>query len=244
MEGNMFADSLLESAPHSGNRAGWSKLASALLQTAALAVVLAMPLFHVELLHVLPPPPSIQMIGVQQPIPIQRATSAPLSTAPAMATQIVQPRWIPRHSARVDDESRDAPRGVSLGPPCGASCVNTFPFSDTPTAGPGVITLAQPHPPAPPPRVSQMQLGELVRKVVPEYPILAKQMHVEGTVVLMATIGKDGRVEHVQPVSGQPLLIPPAKRAVEQWQYRPYRLNHETIVVQTEITVNFLLNSK
>jgi outer membrane biosynthesis protein TonB len=33
-----------------------------------------------------------------------------------------------------------------------------------------------------------------------------------------------------------------AKRAVEQWQYHPYRLNQEPVEVQTQITVNFVLN--
>jgi protein TonB len=87
-----------------------------------------------------------------------------------------------------------------------------------------------------------MQLGTLVRKVLPEYPIIAKQIHQQGAVVLMATIGKNGRIEHVQPISGPPLLIGPAQRAVEQWQYRPYILNHEPVEVQTQITVNFVLN--
>lgn len=104
-----------------------------------------------------------------------------------------------------------------------------------------MITVTQPHA-TKPPRVSEMQLGDLIRKVIPEYPIIAKQIHLEGAVVLLATVGKDGRVEHVQPVSGPPLLVRPAMIAVEQWQYRPYMLNQEPVVVQTQITVNFVLN--
>jgi protein TonB len=87
-----------------------------------------------------------------------------------------------------------------------------------------------------------MQLGDLVRKVVPDYPTIAKQLGIQGSVLLTATVGKDGRVEHVQVVSGPPLLVHSAKQAVEQWQYRPYLLNHEPVVVQTQITVNFVLN--
>jgi len=87
-----------------------------------------------------------------------------------------------------------------------------------------------------------MQLGDLVRKVVPEYPAIAKQLHIQGTVMLLATVGKDGHVEHVRSVSGPPLLVNSAKQAVEQWQYRPYLLNHEPVIVETQITVNFVLN--
>lgn len=87
-----------------------------------------------------------------------------------------------------------------------------------------------------------MQLGDVVRKVVPEYPIIAKQIGLQGAVVLLATIGKDGRVEQVKPISGPPILLNAARLAVAQWQYRPYILNHEPIEVQTQITVNFVLN--
>jgi protein TonB len=46
----------------------------------------------------------------------------------------------------------------------------------------------------------------------------------------------------VEAVKGPPLLVQPAMRAVEQWKYRPYVLNREAIEVQTQITVNFVLN--
>ena len=107
---------------------------------------------------------------------------------------------------------------------------------------PGAPVLPPPHPSLKPLHVSEMQLGELVRKVLPEYPSIAQQLHVQGPVVLIAAIGKDGRVANVRAVSGPPLLQLPAKRAVEQWQYRPYLLNHEPVVVETQITVNFVLN--
>jgi protein TonB len=87
-----------------------------------------------------------------------------------------------------------------------------------------------------------MQLGALVHKVLPEYPAIAKQIHLQGAVVLLATIAKTGRVEHIEPISGPAMLVAPAMRAVHQWQYRPYILNHEPVEVQTQITVNFVLN--
>ena len=87
-----------------------------------------------------------------------------------------------------------------------------------------------------------MQLGDLVHRVVPEYPAIAKQLHIEGPVVLLATIGRNGRVEQVQVLRGPALLQRAAKQAVELWQYRPYVLNHEAIEVETQITVNFVLN--
>jgi protein TonB len=48
-------------------------------------------------------------------------------------------------------------------------------------------------------------------------------------------------MEHVQAISGHPMLIPAAVEAVSQWRYKPYILNGEAIEVETRITVNFLL---
>ena len=237
----MFADTLLESAPHPAHRAAWSKLASVLLQSVALAVLLAIPLFHVERLQFVPPPPSIQMTSVeQQPAVHEQPATASMSTAPALPNKIVEPKWIPRHVAEGDNVPPMS-TSTSLGPPCEVNCGNAIPITNLIISGPPMISVTQPHP-AKPLRVSVMELGGLIHKVLPEYPIVAKQIHLEGAVVLMATVGKDGRVEHVQAMSGPPLLVRPAMIAVEQWQYRPYLLNQEPVVVQTQITVNFVLN--
>lgn len=171
----------------------------------------------------------------------EQTTSASLSTAPTLSSQIVEPKWIPRIVAQVDDQPLTE-GSTSPGLPCTANCGGALPLTNIISNGTLGITVTPPHPPSKPPRVSEMQLGGLIHKVLPEYPIIAKQLRVEGAVVLMATVGKDGRVEHVQPVSGPPLLVRPAMIAVEQWQYRPYLLNHEPVIVQTQITVNFVLN--
>ena len=236
----MFADSLLESAPHPAHRAAWSKLASVLLQSLALAIALAIPLLHVERLRFVPPPPSIRMTSVEPPpVMHEQAISASPNTA-MLSTQIVTPRWIFHHVAQRDDQP---PTGVppSLPLPCGVDCASSMPTTNIVRSGPPMITVRPPYP-TKPPRVSEMQLGGLLHKVVPEYPIIAKQLGVQGAVILRATVGKDGRVEHVQAVSGPPLLVKPAIIAVEQWQYRPYLLNQEPVVVETQITVNFVLN--
>jgi len=111
--------------------------------------------------------------------------------------------------------------------------------------------LATPNPPpmtAPTPRpvpktliVSHLDEGLLVRRVQPTYPVLAKVTHQEGTVVLTALISTTGEIEHLQVVSGPPLLARAALEAVSQWRYRPYILNGTPIEVQTEILVKFNL---
>jgi protein TonB len=78
--------------------------------------------------------------------------------------------------------------------------------------------------------------------VQPNYPALARQAHVQGTVELRAIISKAGTIENLVVVHGHPMLAPAAIDAVRQWRYRPYLLNNEPIEVETEITVNFVLS--
>lgn len=92
-----------------------------------------------------------------------------------------------------------------------------------------------------PVRLSRMSEGDLVHKIVPMYPPLARSARIQGTVVLQAMISKQGTIENLRLLSGHPLLAPAAIEAVRQWRYRPYILNSEPVEVETQITVNFSL---
>jgi protein TonB len=61
--------------------------------------------------------------------------------------------------------------------------------------------------------------ANLITKVAPVYPPLAKQARVQGTVRFNAVIGKDGTVQQLTLASGHPLLVKAAEEAVKQWQY-------------------------
>jgi TonB family protein len=86
-----------------------------------------------------------------------------------------------------------------------------------------------------------VQAVNLVNKVTPIYPPLAKQARVQGTVRFQALIGKDGHIINLELVTGHPLLVPPATDAVKQWVYKPTLLNGEPVEVITQIDVNFTL---
>ncbi|HUD12459.1 MAG TPA: M56 family metallopeptidase [Terracidiphilus sp.] len=81
----------------------------------------------------------------------------------------------------------------------------------------------------------------VVSKVQPVYPAEAKKNKISGSVVLAATIGKDGTVEKLRVVSGPSALQRAAVDAVKQWRYQPFLLNGNPIVVKTNITVRFTL---
>jgi TonB family protein len=77
--------------------------------------------------------------------------------------------------------------------------------------------------------------GLLIHKVNPIYPDEALRDRIQGTVVLRAIIGKDGRIDQLSLVSGHRLLAPAAIGAVQQWRYKPYLLNGEPVKVDTEV---------
>ena len=83
--------------------------------------------------------------------------------------------------------------------------------------------------------------GNLIRRVEPAYPSLARSARIQGQVVLSAVIGKNGAIENLRVLSGHPMLVGAAVDAVRQWRYRPYILNGDAIEVETQITVNFHL---
>ncbi len=92
-------------------------------------------------------------------------------------------------------------------------------------------------------RVPEEALKNLIiSTVLPVYPALARQAHVQGMVVLDADISKDGTVETLKVISGHPLLIQAALKAVKQWRYKPYVLNGKPVAVNTQIIVGFTLS--
>jgi protein TonB len=90
---------------------------------------------------------------------------------------------------------------------------------------------------------SNLKAPRQTSSVQPEYPAIAKQAHVWGTVVVNALIDEDGNVVGARAVSGHPLLVPAALKAVLQWKYEPTLLNGTPVAVEMEVTVHFNLGS-
>lgn len=53
--------------------------------------------------------------------------------------------------------------------------------------------------------------------VKPDYPKEARLAHIEGVVKLHLVFADDGSIVELQPVSGDPLLVASAMKAVQQW---------------------------
>jgi TonB family protein len=81
--------------------------------------------------------------------------------------------------------------------------------------------------------------GNLIHRVNPVYPPEARRNHIQGTVLLNARIGRDGRLYDLKAISGPSELVEASIGAVQQWRYRPYMLNGEPVDVETTIKIQF-----
>ena len=83
----------------------------------------------------------------------------------------------------------------------------------------------------------------VARPVQPTYPLLARQMKVQGSVILQAMINKDGVIQDLRVVSGPHILASAAQDAVRQWHFKPHFEGAEPVETQAKITVNFTIST-
>jgi len=79
--------------------------------------------------------------------------------------------------------------------------------------------------------------------VKPGYPMLARQMRVQGSVILQALIGRDGTIQNLKVLSGPAILAAAAQEAVRQWHFKPHYLGNESVETLANITVNFTIST-
>jgi protein TonB len=82
------------------------------------------------------------------------------------------------------------------------------------------------------------------RAVRPEYPLLARQMKVQGEVPLMASIASDGHVQGLQVLGGPAILADAAQEAVKQWRFKPHYQDGQAVASQIPISVVFTISTK
>jgi protein TonB len=153
----------------------------------------------------------------------------------------VQPQSIPSQIANLNEQPIAAAPDID-GVPGGTETTRRGgevwrSIGNNPDVAPPTPAPAPTHPII----VSRWAEGNLIYRVQPVYPPLARQARIQGTVQVRAIISKLGTIENLQAISGHPMLVPSARNAVRQWRYRPYMLNGEAIEIETEITVNFVL---
>jgi protein TonB len=244
----MFEQTLIESNHTIQSHRGKSTIMSFILQCIIIGIVVLIPLLFTQALPakelttllVAPPPP---------PPPPPPAASAPVRHAAVKVedtSALKTPTSIPKQVKMVKDE----PQQAEAPPSAVAGVVGGVPGGVAGGQARGVLGGVLSSTPAyvpPKPNVQRVRVsqgvtaGLLVKKVQPDYPPLARQARIQGSVVLHAVISKSGKVEGLQVVSGHPMLTASALQAVKQWQYKPYILNGQPVEVETNVTVNFTL---
>jgi protein TonB len=236
----MFEDSIFESAGkiHTHSR-GWM-LAAFLLNGSLLLAMILIPLIYPE---ALPRPSQPFLVEVPSPpppppMPVKMDPKPFHGQSEMNNGQILAPRKIPPTIAEYKG-GEELPPGDSIRLDSGigsGSGSNDSPFHGS--VGPRVHQEVKA-----PVRVSSGVIASmLVRKTIPAYPPIATAAHVEGTVVLQASISAAGTIENLHVASGPAMLRQAALDAVKTWRYRPFELNGEPVEVETTVNVIFSLN--
>jgi len=145
------------------------------------------------------------------------------------STPKVQPIVVKNGTAATNSSQQPSAPPVNLVAENGSVLPSVTPTNfELPKPAPGTIRISQ--------GVSQ---GLLIKKVQPVYPAIARQIHRQGSVQLLATIDKAGNTTRVQLLTGDQMLARAAVDAVKQWKYRPYLLNGSPVEIETQITVVF-----
>ncbi len=92
-------------------------------------------------------------------------------------------------------------------------------------------------------QVSPQAAQNVTVSVPPDYPLLARQMKVQGAVTLQALIARDGTIQELRILSGPDILAAAAREAVKQWHFKPYLQNGQPVETQARITVNFTIST-
>jgi len=84
-------------------------------------------------------------------------------------------------------------------------------------------------------------LGAVTTKVQPDYPPVARQLKIQGTVELEAVVSESGDVTKVEIVSGNPVLTASSVQAVKKWKFKPFLEDGKAIRVVAPIVVDYKL---
>jgi protein TonB len=87
----------------------------------------------------------------------------------------------------------------------------------------------------------QIQMPKLIKRVEPLYPKMARDVQIQGDVVIEAFTDIYGKVVKTRVIRGNPLLKQAAVDAIRQWVYEPYILNGIPKPVTFTVTIKFRL---
>ncbi|MGA3070944.1 MAG: TonB family protein [Terracidiphilus sp.] len=236
----MFEDSTFESAGRIHTRSRRWMIAAFTFNSSILLALILIPLIRPEALP-------RQFVAIMMEVPPAPTAAEPQKPQPARTSTtrtemdgvrlLAPPRIPPTIATFSEPEPPSLPdTGMIGGSPNGPGVPGgVFP-------GPSVRPVVRPEPRGRMRVSSGVEDALLIRKILPVYPAIGQAAHVEGTVVLEASISKSGTIENLRVASGPPILRQAALDAVQNWRYRPYLLDGEPVEVETTINVIFTLS--
>jgi protein TonB len=249
----LFAEAMLERSSTRQKRHPLKWAASLAAHAAVLFLLLLLPLYFSQgldmrrlnmTLLVAPLPPA-----AEPPPPPPVAIARVVRTTPKTFTpgKLTAPSFVPKAVAIASDApppeealmgmTGGVPGGIAGGQPGGV--LGGMMNGVAAPAAPASISEG----PKQPVRVGgNVKPPRLLSGPAPIYPILAKQSRIQGIVVIEAIIDERGNVIEMHAISGHPLLIPAAMKAVSQRKYEPTILDGEATPVNLRVEVTFHAN--
>ncbi len=207
-----------------------------------------------------PPPVTTSQVSAQPAAP----SVQPLKTAPDKTSAAELSAYKKLAEPQPQPASQPQPKKPSLGevhlakpavnrraatPETGeaelAPALNAGQMSSTGDAlGEGLAAGNTKQPAAPPTPLAvggDVQQARLIDSTPPSYPMLAKNQHVEGNVLVDALVDVNGRVSSMKIISGPVLLHQAAMDALRQWKYQPATLDGKPVPMHLTVTLQFRL---
>jgi len=251
----VFAEAMLEDTSAHQRRSPFDWVAAIGVHFAILAMLLILPLyftagldFHKLNLTFLATPP---MPAAPPPPPMASASARPARIVPShvfAAGKLIAPSFIPKAIATGPSVAEAPPDEGFVGVPGGVpggqvggvlggvlgGAIKGVPLPAAPVAA---------GPKAPVRVGGDVKPPRLLFGPAPDYPLLAKQAHIGGIVVIEAVIDEHGNVTGMRLISGHPLLVQSALNAVSKRKYEPTVLDGEPTPIDLRVEVSFSFSS-
>jgi protein TonB len=245
-----FSEALLEQSTARQRRSPMTWALSLSIQLAILVTLLLLPLYFSQgidmkrletTLLVAPMPPM-----APAPPPPPAAAVRPVHVIPRVITpgKLTAPTFIPKAVATSTNEAAPpdvALSGMAAGVPGGVPGGQIGGITGgMPGIAPPVMAAPVAERPKGPVRVGgDVKPPRLISGPAPVYPVLARQSQIQGMVVIDAIIDEHGNVVQEKIISGHPLLVQAALKAVLERKYEPTVLDGVPTPVDLRVEVNF-----
>ncbi len=245
----MFEEMVISSPNPKKTNKPWTVLVSMLFQVGFLVILILIPLIYTE---ALPKTMMATMLTAPPPPPPPPPPPAPAQIVHVKpqahlmdAGKLMAPKVIPKEVKIIKEDAEPDMSSVGMtgGVPGGVAGGSMGGVLGGVIGGMGgAPPPPKPHQTGPIKVGGNVHAARILNRVQPQYPPLARQTRISGTVRLHAIISKDGSIQQLEVISGHPLLQQAALDAVRQWRYQPTLLNGEPVEVDTTIDVIFSLN--